>query len=175
VIPAAADDRRWLVLDVSDAHKGDHAYFAALMAERDNGGAAALLHHLQTVDISAVDFRTVPKTDALLDQKLASLAPHFRWLYECLHEGALDYLGWPEEVSKKALYDLYRHAIARGRYARPIGAAQFSKALRQLMPSLGDTRPRVDDGARGRIFILPPLQVAREEFERWIKHKLRWD
>jgi len=38
VVPADLDDRRFLVLDVSDEHAKDHAYFGELRREWDEGG-----------------------------------------------------------------------------------------------------------------------------------------
>ena len=52
-VPAEVDDRRFFVLEVSDHRVGDFAYFEQLAGERDNGGPGALLHLLQTRDISS--------------------------------------------------------------------------------------------------------------------------
>ena len=52
-VPAGADARRWMVLDISEARMGDHAYFHELSAERDNGGTAAFLDYLMKVDLRA--------------------------------------------------------------------------------------------------------------------------
>ncbi len=44
IVPASMEARRWGILDVGTDHMGDHAYFAAIKAELDNGGREALLH-----------------------------------------------------------------------------------------------------------------------------------
>jgi hypothetical protein len=69
VIPASADARRYFVLAVADHHKQDHAYFAAITREMDNGGREALLYELLNRDLSSFNVRDVPQTDALADQK----------------------------------------------------------------------------------------------------------
>ncbi|MFT8246363.1 DUF5906 domain-containing protein [Roseomonas sp. BN140053] len=87
VVPATSDERRYLVLDVSSARRGDRQYFSDLLAERDGGGAAHLLWELQHEDLSAFDVRTVPRTDALADQILESLPPAPRCWFEFLMRG----------------------------------------------------------------------------------------
>jgi hypothetical protein len=81
------DERRFAVLDVSDAHKQDHTYFAAIDHEMNNGGREALLHHLLNFDLSKVNLRAIPKTGALLEQKIASLSPEAGWLLDLLNRG----------------------------------------------------------------------------------------
>ena len=51
-VPLDLDDRRFLVLDVSDTHKEDTAYFSAIDAELNNGGFAALMKFLLERDLS---------------------------------------------------------------------------------------------------------------------------
>ena len=68
VVPATEDDTRYLVLHVSDERKGDQAYFDAIQAELDNGGYEAMLYELLNRDLSQVDLRNPPKTQANSDQ-----------------------------------------------------------------------------------------------------------
>lgn len=109
VVPAAMDDRRFLVLDVSPARVGDYAYFKALVAEMDDGGTEALLHLLRTHDLRDFNVRAVPKTAGLRDQQVRSLAPIERTFLEILDHGASpDEQQWtsefgPDFVSAEAL------------------------------------------------------------------------
>ena len=87
VVPADIDDRRFLVLDVSDIHKQQTAYFAAIADEWRNGGREALMHLLLNRDIAEFDHRRRPETAALVDQQLHSLRGARRIVYEMLASG----------------------------------------------------------------------------------------
>lgn len=69
------DDRRDFVLRISEARKGDHAYWKALNSEIENGGVEAMMYDFLALDISNFNVRSKPSTQALIDQKLQSLEP----------------------------------------------------------------------------------------------------
>ena len=87
MVPAGFRERRWAVFDMGEDHMQDHAYFAAIDHEMDNGGREALLHYLLNFDLSQVDLRTIPKTAALLDQQIESMTPEQAWWFETLMQG----------------------------------------------------------------------------------------
>ena len=87
-VPAGIHARRFCVLKVSEAHRQDKSYFAALRAEMADGGIAAMLHDLLAHDLSDFDVFAVPQTRALAEQKVQSLRGVERWLYDCLQAGA---------------------------------------------------------------------------------------
>jgi hypothetical protein len=89
IVPAGMEERRFCVLDAGADHREDYAFFKAIDAEMDNGGREALLHYLLSYDLSAVNLRAIPKTAALLDQKLASLTPEQGWWIDLLRAGLL--------------------------------------------------------------------------------------
>ena len=88
VVPASFDERRFFVLNIT-GKKREPAYFEALHREMLAGGRAALLHHLQHLDLSDFDVRNPPMTEGLRDQKLESLRSVDRWWYEVLAAGDL--------------------------------------------------------------------------------------
>ena len=88
-VPAAFGERRFAVFDVGDAHKEDHAYFAAIDKEMDNGGREALLHYFLNFPLASVNLRKIPETAALLEQKIASMSPEQSWWFETLRKGEL--------------------------------------------------------------------------------------
>ena len=119
-VPAGFEERRFAVLDMGDAHKQDHAYFAAIDAEMAAGGREALLYHLlYEVDCSKVNLRQIPHTMALLEQKLETASPEHGWWLDILRRGVLrdirDEQDMQNEASSEALYgDYVEHAKMQG-------------------------------------------------------------
>ena len=68
-IPATQDERRWFILNVSDKRRKDFSYFKNICDDMAGGGRAHLLHYLLPLDLSGFEFRDVPETEALLEQK----------------------------------------------------------------------------------------------------------
>ncbi len=93
VIPAGLEERRFCVLDVAPHVAQNHAYFAEMDAEMANGGREAFLADLLAYDLDAPgapNVRIIPKTAALLEQKLRSLDPVTSWWFERLCDGRDD-------------------------------------------------------------------------------------
>ena len=93
VVPASMDERRFAVFEVKvpwETGGPEHReFFGALHAELAAGGHARMLHDLLARDISEYDPREVPKTEALMEQKLASLNRLQAWWLDVLHAGRL--------------------------------------------------------------------------------------
>ena len=68
VVPTGNDERRYCVLNVSDARQQDLEYFGAISQEMKSGGLAAMLFDLLKYDLSGFEVRRVPQTQGLLDQ-----------------------------------------------------------------------------------------------------------
>ncbi len=168
VVPAGTDERRYLVLDVSDVKKQDHAYFAALTAHMENGGLAALLWFLLRYDLTAFNVRHVPHTAALDQQKLLSLSPLHSWLYARLYAGHLmtHENAWNREQSRDAVVNAFaEYAGRKGARFEHTDAAFIGRSLRKVFPDLGDTQRRTGAGQRTRFWVFPTLEEARRQFE----------
>lgn len=89
VIPAGADARRYFMLNVGDARKQDHEYFAAIGRQMDHGGREALLHYLLNRELAGFNVRLAPHTEALADQKAHSRRGLDRLIETIAHDGVL--------------------------------------------------------------------------------------
>jgi hypothetical protein len=83
VVPAGMDrERRYAVFNVPDSPRDDK-YWGRLHNEMKNGGYAKMLWDLQRRDISAFNpQRDIPKTQALVEQKIRTMDTKMAWLYE---------------------------------------------------------------------------------------------
>jgi hypothetical protein len=92
VISASDDERRFFVCDVSEARRGDDAYFAPLVAVtkgEDDDTLAAFMYELHTRDIKNWKPERAAREVAsasgdLARQKLLSLEPPLKWLLETI-------------------------------------------------------------------------------------------
>ncbi len=185
VVPATPGERRFFVLDVSPAHAKDTAYFGAIWKEQVNGGAGALLHFLQSFDLSGFDVRNPPETAALTRQKLEGLRNVEAWWHDRLSEGTLstdefseDRADWEGEsitVSHAMLRRNYEDWLSRQRWhGAALNDKQFGEKLRAMCSTLKDNRARVS-GGRERQYVLPPLAECRAVFAAFIGGEMEWD
>jgi hypothetical protein len=171
VVPASAEQRRFVVIDASAARMQDTAYFGAIIHQMENGGIEALMHHLQSVDLAGVNLRKIPQTDALADQKLRSLDSVAAWLFSCLDNGGIEEVetslsthlrNWPETCGTTNLYNAYLGYCKRVGQSHPVRDTVFGKCLAKYLPSMSKRR----EGGKNRqqVYLLPSLDTARQEF-----------
>lgn len=179
LVPAGFEERRFAVLDVGEDHMEDHPYFAAIDAEMDDGGREALLDYLLHFDLKSVDLRTIPKTAALLDQKLSSLTPEQGWWLDTLVRGELPWgIDEPGRCPASRLFDRYvKHAQRHGTRRRAI-ETQLGFFLRKSAPGSDKTKGTYRDANGndrvGTIYVFPPLDKCREAFAQALKQKVAW-
>jgi hypothetical protein len=180
VVPAGKDERRFCVLDVGKAKAQDNSFFAAMDAELDAGGRAALLHALQAFDLKSVNLRRIPRTKALLEQKIRSFDSVDLWWFERLRAGSVTRKGriWPSIVSKSVLVDDYVEATERLGVKRKRSETEVGMALMKLMPKLETVRGYCqiseDNATRRWCYRLPDLHLCRHAFEQALQQEVDW-
>jgi hypothetical protein len=137
VVPAGADERRVMIVDVGEDKKQDGSYFAAIQAAMDGGGRESLLHYLMTYDLSGFSVRATPKTEALRDQKLLSLAPEEQWWLERLTDGRTTsgVSEWRRTVPKEAVNGDYIRFCDNQKINRRLAPVALGRFLTKMMPA----------------------------------------
>ncbi len=184
VVPAGMDERRFAVFDISSGVKGNFEYFKEMDAQLDAGGRAALLADLLAFDLSSVELRDIPKTSALLEQKIRSLGHVEYWWFERLRMGTqrAHTTHWFPEVSKSDLISDYLNQAEKIGIRRRSGEVEVGMKLSRLVPGLGEARRWMDvtddDGrthrAQKRCWLFPSLDVCRAAFEDAVQQPVQW-
>jgi Family of unknown function (DUF5906) len=192
VIQASSEARRFIVCDVSDARRGDAAYFDRLYAVadgRDDATAQAFMQHLLDLDLSK--FRPWAAQQqflgdrALIDQKLLSLTPPLAWLGEVLEKAenipsgqtteiswyhGLPIAGdWPPLLRRAVVLEQFREWAA---IARPHGANTFTGSDQRFWSEVTKIIPAVltrikDTGGNRGVTI--PLAELRARFDAYLR------
>lgn len=138
VVPAGQDERRFFVLDVSEAQKQNSGYFRDLQKELDSGGREALLHFLLNYDLTEFEVRHVPKTKALQEQKLLSLTPDEEWWYKKLMDGRVldSHTKWHTTIKKEALISDFTTYLKQFNVARRSNETSLGKFLSKVIPGI---------------------------------------
>jgi hypothetical protein len=188
VVPATPGERRYAVFNVSERHAKDIPYFVALRAEMNGGGLGALLHYLQTFDLSDFDVREVPETTGLAEQKAAGLKGAEAFWFELLESGDLadegeDYensFDWGRghiRVAIDRLHGMYKDWMAEHRnfgHGQTVSKVAFGKVLQRLCRS----RKRNSLGKfpnQTPVHSLPDLATCRREFDTAMGSAYPWD
>lgn len=186
-VPVDADDRRFLILDVSPVYKQDTAFFAKLHAQLENGGLQALMHDLQTEDLTGFSPRNKPPTPFGADMKMRSADSPTRWLHDALNSnswphggGSLFPVTGASTTSRKAAWwDDYQQWARKTSERYIVARDQFHKRMRELLgASLVESRPSAPPGqSREREFTLADIEQCRKAFATasGIDGSVSWD
>jgi hypothetical protein len=153
-----------------------------------DGGYQTLLDFLLTFDLDGVDLWAIPRTQALLDQQLASLQPVEAWWFECLQRGwieaqdgeeevsALEMEPWAARLATERVYASYLRFCDRIGVRHKLINSQMGEKLRHLAPGIMRTRPRGEQGrARAYQYIFPNLATCRNAFAAEIGADIDWN
>lgn len=180
VVPAGKDERRFCVLDINPRCAQNTEYFREMDEQLDNGGREALLHDLMTFDLSQIDLRKIPRTGALLEQKLRSLDSVESWWFERLDAGAPTSAGrqWPDILATRTMFDDYILVADKVGVRRKSEFTAFGIKLKKLVPGLDRVRRFIETAPglmeRTWCYVLPPLEVCRAAFQAEVGQVVAW-
>jgi Family of unknown function (DUF5906) len=184
VVPAGKDERRFAVLDVDPRCAQNHDYFREMDAELADGGFAHLLGDLLRFDLNTVDLRKIPRTEALLEQKIRSLDSVESWWYGRLRSGAVTGHSpdWNIEVACSALFNDYIATAEKIGVRRKQEETVFGIKLGRLLPNVErkkrSTEVFGEDGRsslkRAWCYLLPDLSSARAHFAAIVNQHVEW-
>ena len=181
VVPASLDERRFAVFDVGNSRKQDSEYFAALDNWYNSGGAEALLHYLRNFNLTNINLRLVPQTDALTDQKLEALDNVTEWLYNCLQNGEIrenrvsgNVIQFGTEAPKAEIYDIYASSLRGNKFEVPVKSAPFWKKLKMYGDLFADGTQKCEAGHRYRTMKINTAEASRFIFEATNQLKIEW-
>lgn len=170
-VPASKDERRYCVLDVSNARVGDKQYFEALhKTTQDKAVQAAFLYDMLSRDISHFSPSAIPETRGLKAQRMHSLNSIGQWLVDSLSEGHFTsgFNGiaprWDEDASTKDLYESYIQWTSTNRIGH-FGIETKNKFGRYLNKIYQNKKLKGD--VRG--YVLGSLSDAIAQFEHYEK------
>lgn len=179
LVPAGLEERRFAVLDVGEEKRQNIRYFQAIEEELDRGGREALLRYLLDYDLKDIPLREIPRTAALAEQKISSLAPEQHWWLDTLRRASLpdDVLG-AAEVETETLYANYLGHLTRMGVTRKLSDTAFGIALRRMVPHIYRKRLSITTSSGVRRpygYVFPQLLACRRAFERVIGDDTGWD
>ncbi len=162
VVPAGMRERRFCVLDVSDEHANDHAYFVPIRKEMEqDGGDAAMMYDLLRMNISNFNPAIIPETEGLENQKRLSLPLEYKWFEDVLSRGYVldakmgddgdDVFRWFEDVTTRALFLSYEEFVNKQRtpYSKRLSDHAFGKFMAKLGFTHTQTEKALDGGVKG--------------------------
>ena len=175
VIPAAFEERRFFLLEVSNCRRGQAAYFAQFAKVMNEGGREALLYFLMHHDYSQIDLRKAPHTAALQENKEATMTVVERFVLGGLDRGrwCSAHSEWVTLVSCEELHDLYIQYAMRLGQSRRSYETELGKALKKLIPGCRKRQVSTPDG-RVNAWEFPALDSCRKQFDEvmnWSDHE----
>ena len=180
LVPATHDERRFAVFDVGEARRQDRVFFRALQEGLNAGGYARLLGYLKS-HIIDTDVNAAPDTEALADQKHASLDFFHQWWLACITEGRIqgsDFHGdWPATVVCETLRNAFRRYTREraNKISRLPDDLAFGRLLKRVCPTIVKARGRLQDGSQPWAYKVPQLGECRALWDKFIGHGMAWE
>lgn len=179
VVPADMGDRRWMILDVADVRKEDHAYFEAIQTQMENGGYAAMLYDLLHLDITeGPNPRRIIRSMSLVEQYLRNAPADISYLHDILNDGMLPRSS-KQEPNVTCVAALYYDLKKREPNHRFVNSAALAKRIKAACGAIrldqnGSFRHLGGETERSTNYAFPSLEEARRHFEAYIGLEVGW-
>jgi hypothetical protein len=170
------DERRFAVFDVGDAVKQNHEYFALMEKELMNGGYAKLLHTLLNYQYDPYAVAVIPKTEALLEQKMFSMSHELRWWSTCLNDqrvATVESVGWPLKISREEFYNSYLDYCKKMNVRYPVSKQWLMRTLQKKNIQIKHPKDRREGYMW--VYDMYDLETCRKSFEEALGHTIPWD
>jgi hypothetical protein len=176
------DDRRFFFLRVSSSHQQDSKYFSELCDSFSDGKTLeGFVDYLLKLDLSDFYVRERPKTNEHIKQIINSFQKFERYWCDVLNDGVLDRREfgtdvWSSEefIPTMTLKLYYTNFDKNAERYETVQNRKIAQEMGRLCPSASVER-KLENKKQSRGFILPPIEVARKDFEKAIKSKIDWD
>ena len=187
-VPANSTARRFCVLDVAENSIRNRPYFTAMetqLTEHDNAGYKALLSFLLNRKYNENVFSDVPKTNALLDQKLNGISDELRWWHEVLLTRRIgDYDPWDcnplsPSVECNTFFNAYLKWGENAKIRHPKTSVWLTRNINEY-GGLNKNKiglKRVSAGALGTSthYDLEKIELYRDAFEERLCQSINWE
>src|SRR5438093_10599235 len=142
----------------------------------DAGGRAAMLYDLLAYDYAAVNLRAAPETEALRQQKVLSLQPAERWIFDKLMSGRWlpDHEGWRTVVVKDTLHDDYVGSLVKIGVTRRSSKTELGMFIKRVFPA-AHAKCLTIEGRRQGCWTFPELDACRARFDEFTHSRHPWD
>ena len=184
IVPAEIDERRFYVIEVSEAMKQNTEYFKAIHHEMNNGGREAMLYDMLNTDISDVDLDKIERNDSLFKQQLQNMDSVTDYWYHRLDDGYLlplrtaidssvirqaypeNWTGEDNIISSQTQYEDYLDYCAGRGIKYTVNDKTFGLFFKKL--NIKTTRKQ-ERGSRQKIRLFPSLDQCRKDFADLLK------
>jgi hypothetical protein len=180
VVPVGNKERRFFMLDVSEAHIQKHAYFEAINDQMFKyNGMSAMLHDLLSVDVSKHNLREAPKTKGLFDQLIQNFSSFEQFWFEKLISNS-EFGDFDSEMNeenvilKSKLYDQYVDFCKKINIKYIFTPAVFGKNLTKYCDFEVIQRTEVDQ-KRNRYYVFPEKNACKKKFSAQVDMEIDWE
>lgn len=178
VVPAGDDERRYTVCQVGRGKQQNTVFFEKIQKGMEAGGIKLLFKYLMERDISKWDRFKAYETEGLYEQKIESLPLFRKWWFESIsEERLLNHADsqWPQMIEKTEFFRAFKSWVNENTGTKWIPSEnKMAKDLKMICPSLKFSKKRQKE-MRFWVVVLPSVETAREEWDKFMRFKTKWN